>query len=108
MGKGNESGWTGLAKALPQINGDERGSATHLESIMVTSPIRVVAVDIDGTLTDPQFHVSERNLAALRAAHAAGMQIVLATGRRHHYAMPIARELRVPTLLVSSNGALVR
>jgi Cof subfamily protein (haloacid dehalogenase superfamily) len=75
---------------------------------MVTSPIRVVAVDIDGTLTDPQFHVSERNLAALRAAHAAGMQIVLATGRRHDYAMPIARELGVPTLLVSSNGALVR
>lgn len=75
---------------------------------MVTSPIRVVAVDIDGTLTDPQFHVSERNIAALRAAHQAGMQIILATGRRHDYAMPVAHSLGVPTLLVSSNGALVR
>jgi Cof subfamily protein (haloacid dehalogenase superfamily) len=75
---------------------------------VVTSPIRVVAVDIDGTLTDPQFHVSERNIAALRAAHGAGMQIILATGRRHDYAMPIARELGVPILLVSSNGALAR
>jgi len=75
---------------------------------MVTSSIRVVAVDIDGTLTDPQFHVSERNIAALRAAHGAGMRIILATGRRHDYAMPIARELAVPVLLVSSNGALVR
>src|SRR5262249_50712092 len=79
-----------------------------LQSTMVTSPIRVVAVDIDGTLTDPQFHVSERNVAALRAAHTAGIEIILATGRRHDYAMPIARELGVPVLLISSNGALVR
>jgi Cof subfamily protein (haloacid dehalogenase superfamily) len=75
---------------------------------MVTSSIRVLAVDIDGTLTDPQFHVSARNIAALRAAHQAGIQIILATGRRHDYAMPIARELGVPVLLLSSNGALVR
>ena len=80
----------------------------NLQSSVVTSRIRVVAVDIDGTLTDPQFHVSERNIAALRAAHDAGIQIILATGRRHDYAMPIARELGVPILLVSSNGALVR
>jgi Cof subfamily protein (haloacid dehalogenase superfamily) len=75
---------------------------------VVTVSIRVVAVDIDGTLTDPQFHVSERNIAALRAAHDAGIQIILATGRRHDYAMPVAHELAVPVLLVSSNGALVR
>src|SRR5262249_51695906 len=36
------------------------------------------------------------------------MQIVLATGRRHDYAMPIAHELGVPALLLSSNGALMR
>jgi Cof subfamily protein (haloacid dehalogenase superfamily) len=75
---------------------------------VVTSSIRVLAVDIDGTLTDPQFHVSARNIAALRAAHQAGIQIILATGRRHDYAMPVARELGVPLLLLSSNGALVR
>jgi len=76
--------------------------------MVVTSSIRVLAVDIDGTLTDPQYHVSERNLAALRAAHDAGIQIILATGRRHDYAMPIAGQLGVPVLLMSSNGALVR
>jgi Cof subfamily protein (haloacid dehalogenase superfamily) len=79
-----------------------------LESSMVTSSIRVVAVDIDGTLTDPQFHVSARNIAALQAAHRAGIQIILATGRRHDYAMPVARELNVPLVLISSNGALAR
>ncbi|HLW55165.1 MAG TPA: Cof-type HAD-IIB family hydrolase [Candidatus Angelobacter sp.] len=75
---------------------------------MVTSAIRVVAVDIDGTLTDPQFHVSARNLAALRAAHETGIEVILATGRRHDYALPIARDLGFPLLLISSNGALVR
>src|SRR5258707_12516767 len=79
-----------------------------LQSTMLTSAIRVLAVDIDGTLTDPQFHIPARNIEALRAAHAAGIPIILATGRRHDYAMPVARELGVPLLLISSHGALVR
>jgi Cof subfamily protein (haloacid dehalogenase superfamily) len=70
--------------------------------------IRLLAVDIDGTLTDPNYQISARNIAALRSAHEAGVQIVLATGRRHDYAMPVAREIGVPMLLISSNGALVR
>jgi Cof subfamily protein (haloacid dehalogenase superfamily) len=81
---------------------------TSLQSNVLTSPIRVLAVDIDGTLTDPQFHISTRDIAALRAAHRAGIQVILATGRRHDHAMPIARQIDVPLLLMSSNGALVR
>jgi len=75
---------------------------------VLTSPIRVLAVDIDGTLTDPQFHISARDIAALRGAHQAGIQIILATGRRHDHALPIAQKIDVPLLLMSSNGALVR
>ena len=71
-------------------------------------PIRVVAIDIDGTLLDPHFQISERNLVALRAAHASGIEIMLATGRRHDYALPVAHELGIPAWLISSNGALVR
>jgi Cof subfamily protein (haloacid dehalogenase superfamily) len=71
-------------------------------------PIRLLALDIDGTLTDSNFQVSARNIAALRAAHNAGIEIVLATGRRHDYAMPIAQELGFPVCLISSNGALIR
>jgi Cof subfamily protein (haloacid dehalogenase superfamily) len=70
--------------------------------------IRLLAVDIDGTLTDPHFNVSDRNIAALRAAHRAGIEIVLATGRRHDYALPIAHQLGFPLVLASSNGAVVR
>lgn len=70
--------------------------------------IRLLALDIDGTLLDQQFQISARNLAALRAAHEAGIHIMLATGRRHEYALPIAQELGIPVSLISSNGALVR
>jgi Cof subfamily protein (haloacid dehalogenase superfamily) len=71
-------------------------------------PIRLLALDIDGTLTDPNFQVPARNIAALRAAHHAGIEIMLATGRRHDYALPIAQELGFPIWLISSNGALIR
>ena len=75
---------------------------------MKRQPIRLLALDIDGTLTDPNFQVSERNIAALRAAHESGVQVILATGRRHDYAMPIAQKIGIPLLLITSNGALVR
>lgn len=71
-------------------------------------PIRLLAIDIDGTLLDPQFKITAENLAALRAAHAAGIEIVLATGRRHDYALPVAQEIGVSAWLISSNGALIR
>ncbi|MBZ5491854.1 MAG: Cof-type HAD-IIB family hydrolase [Acidobacteriia bacterium] len=75
---------------------------------MVTTSIRLLALDIDGTLTDPNFQVPSRNIVALRAAHEAGIEIILATGRRHDYALPIAKELGFPIWLISSNGALIR
>jgi Cof subfamily protein (haloacid dehalogenase superfamily) len=71
-------------------------------------PIRLLALDIDGTLTDLNFQVPARNIAALRAAHDAGIEIMLATGRRHDYALPIAQELGFSLWLISSNGALIR
>jgi Cof subfamily protein (haloacid dehalogenase superfamily) len=76
--------------------------------VVKQTPIRLIALDIDGTLTDPSYQVSARNIAALRAAHQAGVEIVLATGRRHDYAMPIAHEMGFPVCLISSNGALIR
>jgi len=74
----------------------------------VTSPIRLIAIDIDGTLLDPHFQITSRNLEALQAAHQSGVQIMLATGRRHDYALPIARQLGIPVSLISSNGAVIR
>jgi Cof subfamily protein (haloacid dehalogenase superfamily) len=70
--------------------------------------IRLLATDIDGTLLNPQFQISEGDLAALRRAHATGMEIVLVTGRRHSFALPIAQQLGFDLWLISSNGAVTR
>jgi len=76
---------------------------------MVTlSNIRLLATDIDGTLLNPQFQISEGDLNALRRAHAAGIEIVLVTGRRHTFALPIAKQLGFDVWLISSNGAVTR
>jgi Cof subfamily protein (haloacid dehalogenase superfamily) len=92
---------------LARIDGDKK-SRFSLTIYLVTPPIRLIAVDIDGTLLDPHFQVSPRNVAALKAAHQAGAQVLLATGRRHDYALPVAQELGFPVWLISSNGALIR
>ena len=73
-----------------------------------TTPIRLIATDIDGTLLNPQFQISPDDLAALRRAHAAGVEIVLVTGRRHTFALPIAQQLGFDLWLISSNGAITR
>lgn len=70
--------------------------------------IRLLATDIDGTLLNPQFQISEGDMAALRRAHSAGIEIVLVTGRRHTFALPIAKQLGFDLWLISSNGALTR
>ncbi|HUA16655.1 MAG TPA: Cof-type HAD-IIB family hydrolase [Verrucomicrobiae bacterium] len=72
------------------------------------SSIRLLATDIDGTLLNPQFQISEGDLQALRRAHAAGIEIVLVTGRRHSFALPIAKQLGFDLWLISSNGAITR
>jgi Cof subfamily protein (haloacid dehalogenase superfamily) len=74
----------------------------------VTSPIRLLAVDIDGTLLNSQFRISEVDLEALRRAHQAGVEVVLVTGRRHTFALPMANQLGFHLWLISSNGAVTR
>ena len=70
--------------------------------------IRLLATDIDGTLLNPQFQISDGDLMALRRAHASGIEIVLVTGRRHTFALPIAKQLGFDLWLISSNGAVTR
>lgn len=72
-------------------------------------PVRMIAVDIDGTLA-VDGRVSTRNVAALKAAERAGVPVVVATGRRHCYAMKVLRELGLgeEDALISSNGTVTR
>jgi Cof subfamily protein (haloacid dehalogenase superfamily) len=74
-------------------------------------PIRLVAIDMDGTLLPTlSTHVSPRNRLALEAAQKAGVTVVIATGRRVAYTVPLLDgiKLRADTPLITSNGAVTR
>ena len=75
---------------------------------MASLPIRLLAVDIDGTLLNHEFQISKEDIAAVRRAHAMGVEIVIATGRRHQFALHIAQELGVDLCMITSNGAVTR
>jgi len=75
---------------------------------VVTPSIRLLAADIDGTVLNPQFQISPADLAALRRAHEEGVEVILVTGRRHTFALPIAKQLGFDSWLISSNGAVTR
>jgi Cof subfamily protein (haloacid dehalogenase superfamily) len=79
-----------------------------VKSHMVKLPIRLLAIDIDGTLLNPQFEISDGDILALWRAHQLGIEIILVTGRRHTFALPIARQLGFDLWLISSNGAITR
>jgi len=78
---------------------------------MMTAPVKLIAIDIDGTLLPSSGTiVSERNRRALRQAEEAGIEVVIATGRRHVYALPLLQPigLKPETVLITSNGTVTR
>ncbi|HXE74156.1 MAG TPA: Cof-type HAD-IIB family hydrolase [Candidatus Xenobia bacterium] len=70
--------------------------------------IRLLAIDLDGTLLDTQSQISDANRRAVAAAHERGVEIVIVTGRRAAFAGPISAQLGCPYALLSSNGAVVK
>ncbi len=73
-------------------------------------PVRLIAIDMDGTLLPSSgAAISRRNAQALRAAQQAGITVVIATGRRVAYTAPLLADLglRADTPIIASNGAVV-
>jgi Cof subfamily protein (haloacid dehalogenase superfamily) len=70
--------------------------------------IRLLAIDIDGTLLDSGGHLPDAHREAIVEAHGHGISIALVTGRSFHFARPMANLLSVPLILVCNNGALVK
>jgi len=79
-----------------------------VEYRIVSLRVRLLAVDIDGTLLDSKHQLPSGNLEALRRAHNCGIEVVLVTGRRHRYAMSVAAMLGFDHYVISSNGAVTR
>ncbi len=68
---------------------------------------RLVAIDVDGTLARSDGTIAARSLAALERARAAGVVVVIATGRPWIIANRTAQEVGHVDHLVCSNGAVV-
>ena len=70
--------------------------------------IRLIAIDVDGTLLDTRGQIPQANIDAIHAAVSAGIHIALVTGRSYPFARPIADPLPASVTLIVSNGAVER
>ncbi len=71
-------------------------------------PIKLVAVDLDGTLLNSRGRIPDLNRAALNSAMGRGVEVALVSGRRWSSAREIAIDLGISNPLVAHNGALVK
>jgi len=70
--------------------------------------IRLVGIDVDGTLLDSTGQMPAANRAAIEAAVEAGLHVALVTGRSYPFARPVADGLPEALTLIVSNGAVER
>ncbi|MGH9729615.1 MAG: Cof-type HAD-IIB family hydrolase [Candidatus Acidiferrales bacterium] len=71
-------------------------------------PVRLIAMDIDGTLLDSRHELPAANREAIVEARARGIEIMLVTGRRFDFAKLISEQLPCELTLVVNNGALIK
>src|SRR5436305_484341 len=71
-----------------------------------SQPIKLIAIDIDGTLLNRDKRIARRTREAIQAAQTAGIIVTLATARRYENSMPFAEELAISIPLILCDGAL--
>ncbi len=71
-------------------------------------PVRLIALDIDGTLLDSRWRVPESNRRAIAEATGRGVEVALVTGRRFDFTRPVVDQIPSPLTLIVNNGALVK
>ena len=70
--------------------------------------IRLIGIDVDGTLLDTNGHLPDANRDAIHAAVSAGIHVSLVTGRSYPFARPVADSLPTALTLIVSSGAVER
>jgi Cof subfamily protein (haloacid dehalogenase superfamily) len=70
--------------------------------------IRLIGIDVDGTLLDSRGHLPDDNRDAIFEAVAAGIHVALVTGRSYPFARPVAETLPESMTLIVSSGAVER
>jgi 5-amino-6-(5-phospho-D-ribitylamino)uracil phosphatase len=70
--------------------------------------IRLLGIDIDGTLLNSRGQLPDAHRDALVGAAARGVEVALVTGRSFHFTQPIVDLLPLPLTLICNNGAVVK
>jgi len=70
--------------------------------------IRLLALDLDGTLLSSSGQISSRNRVAIERAREGGVRVAVVTGRRFRDSRPIALELGLDVPVIAHNGALTK
>lgn len=70
--------------------------------------IKLLALDLDGTLLNSKGKIPEANKLAIRRAEEKGVLVTIATGRRFRDARPVGLELELNAPLITHNGALLK
>ena len=78
----------------------------YIHMTLLPSAIKLLALDIDGTLLNPQKQVTLRTREAIYTARKTGIVVTLATARRYRNTAPIASEVGIDIPLILCDGAL--
>ena len=70
--------------------------------------IRLLALDLDGTVLNSRGEIPELNRRAIRAAEDSGVLVTIATGRRFRDARPVGLDLELNAPMITHNGALLK
>ncbi len=86
-----------------------RRSRTKAKSrpVRPAASIRLVAVDLDDTLLQPDKQVTANTIAAVRACEQRGIPVVLASARPPRSVFDIYQKLGLRTVQINYNGALI-
>jgi Cof subfamily protein (haloacid dehalogenase superfamily) len=79
----------------------------EIERGMETMQVKLLAIDVDGTLLHDDHHLSERTKNAIGQIKERGVKVVLATGRGPMSCFPIMEELALTDPLITHNGAVI-
>ncbi len=94
--------------SVPQNNQARANGHFDGRRRVVKAAYKLLALDIDGTLVDLQERISPRVREALADLRAAGVEIVLCTGRRYSRTLNCVAALGLTVPVVTASGALVK
>jgi release factor glutamine methyltransferase len=78
------------------------------QAFQPANTIRLLALDMDGTLMGEDLVISPRVRRAIATAQARGVVVTLATGRMLDFVLPFARDLKITAPLICYQGGVIQ